>query len=518
VNEKTSVRISTRLFLAVVFLLFVTSKAFAEGAWSTGEKYALIVGINDYQNEQVVDLQYAVSDAELFRRALMDQGGFEEDNIFVLSSANQEESLRPSLTNIVFRLEWFRDIVKPGDTIVFYFAGHGVSLDEETFLLTEEADERSKGTLMISSLRGRILYDLLDLAGAQDTLVLLDACRNDPTAGRGDSPNTLTESLARGLTFVSKRPEIEGLEKNTATIFACSNGERSWEWAEKGHGFFTYYLVEALKGGAFSSEGEATLSSLASFVRQNVKDSANRWLNNKQTPMMRYEGPDPDSWILARNAGGAPLASSDPEVLRSARERVALIARAEAAEQETRKAQAELRNLQALQDIEATEKDVLAKENALLKARQNGGDVELAEMELELAMDNLKLATEGSKATKDRLTATQRSYAEAVVMVETSQVAKEVSNLTFGQATPTPEVLELQDRLSNLEARLSKLDEEKKLAVERALMAEKRVAKLQAELDAKWTGRALGKRPTRRTRREDLWRVVDPGAEEADSL
>ena len=103
-------------------------------------------------------------------------------------------------------------------------------------------------------------------------------------------------------------------------------------------------------------------------------------------------------------------------------------------------------------------------------------------------------------------------------MVETSKVAKEVNTLAFGQATPTPEVTRLQERLSELEARLNKMNEEKKQAVERALLAEKRVAKLEAELDAKWAGRALGKRPTRRTRREDLWRVVNPGDEEATSL
>lgn len=506
------------LFALSMLVCSLFSPGAADSSWTTGERYALIVGIDDYRNEQVVDLQYAVADAELFRQALLQTGSFEEENIFFLSSANPEESQRPSLTNIVFRLEWFRDIVKPGDTVLFYFAGHGVSLDEETFLLTEEADERSKGTLMISSLKGGILYELLDQAGAQNTLVLLDACRNDPTAGRGDAPNPLTDSLARGLTFVSKRPEIEGLEKNTATIFACSEGERSWEWPDKKHGFFTYYIVEALEGGASSTAGETTLSTLASYVRENVRDSANRWLNNKQTPMMRYEGPDPQEWVLARGAELPPLADRDPEVTRRLQERAALVARAEAAEQEAKRAQAELSSVQARQDVTKAEKEVLVRENALLKVRQSGGDAKTAELELELAVDNLRLASENSKATEDRLAATERSYNEALVMVETSKVAKEVNTLAFGQATPTPEVTRLQERLSELEARLNKMNEEKKQAVERALLAEKRVAKLEAELDAKWAGRALGKRPTRRTRREDLWRVVNPGDEEATSL
>ncbi len=500
--------------LAVSLALLCGAPATAENDWSVGERYALIVGIDDYQNEQVVDLRYAAADAELFKQALVQNGDFEEDNIFLLSSRSQDESLKPSLTNVVFRLEWFRDVLSPGDTLVFYFAGHGVSFDEETYLLTEEADERSKNTLMVSSLRGGILYDLLDAAGAQNTLVVLDACRNDPTAGRGDANNTLSESLARGLTFVPKKPGVKGLEKNTATLFACSQGERSWEWDQKKHGFFTYYLVEALKDGGYGEDGLASLSGVASYVRDNVTQSAHRWANNKQTPMLRYEGPDPQTWFLASRGPGAPPAGSTV----AQQDRALLIARAETAEREARKAQASVEELEARKAVDEAEKEVLKRKNQLLETQNGGGDLEKAKLELELAEDNLKLAQEGAQASAVRLAASERSYTEAQLKLETSKLAKEVSNMSFGHEGSSPELEDLQRKLEELQGALVKLDTEKRQAVERALLAERQVRTLEAQLAKKWEGRALGKRPTRRTKREDLWRVVDPGAEEATSL
>ncbi len=507
------------LVCALLVMLFGLSEALALPDWGAGKRYALIVGVDAYQNDQVVDLKYAVSDAELLKQVLVEHAQFDEKNIFLLTTGATAEANRPLLTNIVFRLEWLRDIVGPGDTLVFYFAGHGVDLENETFLMTEEADQRSRGTLMISSLRGSVLQELLKATGAQNTLVLLDACRNDPTAGRGDGDNPLSEAMARGLVFVPAPSPVQGLERNSATVFACSEGERSWEWSEKRHGFFTYYLAEALKEGAYDSQGRATLQRTLQFLRENVRESAHRVANITQTPMMRYEGPDPESWVLAQSlVKGRDLATPTPEQLLSTQERAELIARTEAAELEAKRSQEALLTAKAREDVREAEMDVLVKENELLKARAEGREAETAELELELAQDNLRLAKELVQASVVRHAASESAFGEAVLRVEASQIGREVYSLAFGQQADSPEVLSLKERLTELEKSLAKMESEKREAVERALLAERQLARLQADLDAKWEGRALGKRPTRRTKREDLWRVVDPGVEEADTL
>ncbi len=503
--------LASALFLATFF----PSYALAESpTWEGGKKYALIVGIDDYQNDGVVDLHYATSDAKLLQDVLIKEGKFPKENIFLLTSDSKGESDQPFLTNIVFRLEWLKEIVGPGDTLVFYFAGHGVSLDKETFLLTEEADQRSKGTLMISSLRGSILNDLLKNAGAQNTLVFLDACRNDPTVSRGDGSNLLSPALSRGLVFTPLPAIDPQLERNTATIFACSEGERSWEWADQQHGFFTYYLAEAFRQGAFEPNGLATLGSLSAYLRDNVSKTALRETNHKQTPMMRYEGPGPENWVLARRANGV----QDPKDAIAAQERSQLIARAEAAEFEAKKSAAQVSALQAQEDVNGAEREVLVRQNDLLKAQQGGGDVALAAEELEFAQDNLKLAKENIEASQRRLSASVGSHKEAAIRLQTSEVAEQVAVLFGNQSGESETIRELKERLTGLESQLADLYEEKRVTVERAIKAERQLAALESQLALKWEGRALGKRPTRRTKREDLWRVVDPGAEEADSL
>lgn len=494
--------------VSLLFVVAFSGPASANAPWEAGDRYALIVGINDYQNDSVTDLTCATSDAKLLRDTLVARGKFSAENIFLLTSDGTGESDRPSLTNIVFRLEWLRQVVGPGDTLVFYFAGHGVSIDSETFLLTEEADQRSRGTLMASSLRGSVLNELLKAAGAQNTLVLLDACRNDPTAGRGDKNNTLSPALARGLVFQPLPAAARGLERNTATVFACSEGERSWEWGDKKQGFFTYFLADALRnGGAYDSQGNATLQGLVGYLREKVNAAAVREANHPQTPMLRYEGPGADRWILAQSTEnfGNNLAVLD---------KAQLIARVETAELEARKAKEQLAYQEAQNAVSAAEQEVARRQTALEQAKQTGGDIKTAENELEFAKDNLDLAREELAAGDQQLASTDNLFQRA----NTRQQAAKTAKAFYGAKESGADIGTLEKELAQLRVDLAASETQTKQAVERALKAEQRVAQLEQKLKEKWEGRGLSKRPTRRMRREDLWNVVNPGAEEADSL
>ena len=53
---------------------------------------------------------------------------------------------------------------------------------------------------------------------------------------------TRTMSFARGFK-VKPNKDSSGLPGVNATLYACSVGERAYEWADKEHGVFSYYLV-----------------------------------------------------------------------------------------------------------------------------------------------------------------------------------------------------------------------------------------------------------------------------------
>ena len=495
------------LGLSLLLLGAVSAPAMASPPWE-GKRYALVVGIDDYQNPAVTDLKCATSDAKLFKDTLVTKGKFPEENIFLLTSGATGESSEPSLTNIVFRLEWLREVVGPGDTLVFYFAGHGVAMDSETYLLTEEADQRTKNTLVVSSLPGKVLNNLLKETGAQNTLVLLDACRNDPTAGRGDVNNTLNETLARGLVF-KPSPPAAGLQRNSATLFACSEGERSWEWSEKNHGFFTYFLAEGLNSGAFDSSGNATLQNLVGYLGKKVNEAALRETNHKQTPMVEYSGPGAEGWVLVH---GDPVGVPAPTM--------AQIEYAELVAQNER-AQAKIRQLEAEKSLRESQQEVAVAQASVNEygGKAKSGD-EVARKQLDLAEKALTEAQAGVEADQNHLALAAAKGNE----LETRFKAIGSAKIAYFGAANSPEVAQAKAELAEYEKRLTSLEGEKKQAVERAVKAEAKLADVQAELDAleaelakndslRWKGR-----PSRHRRRSDIWWVDAPNGEEATEL
>lgn len=110
----------------------------------------------------------------------------------------------------------------------------------------------------------------------------------------------MTDSMARGLVFKPVEATASQ-ERHLATLFACNVGERSYESSERGHGFFTYYLVEGLK-----ANGKVTLGGLSNFVRDRVSKASSQ-AGDTQQPTLRYEGPGPENWVLAAGSGGAAL-------------------------------------------------------------------------------------------------------------------------------------------------------------------------------------------------------------------
>lgn len=255
------------------------------------QTWVVAVGIDDYVREAIPDLRFADADAHLLAQALQELGHVPAGNIFALTSDAVRDDETPRVTNIVFRLGWLRQHAGPEDTVVFYFAGHGMHLDGQSFLLTEEADSRSLDTLKASSLRAEELFGLLRAIPSGKVLAVLDACRNDPS-GRGP---TLSENLSQGFT-------LSGQNRQNATIFSCSVGEKSWEWAARQHGFFTYHFAEGLKAAAVQPDGRITLQSLTNHLARAVPESTRRLAGASQTPIYRYEGPGLDSWELARVA------------------------------------------------------------------------------------------------------------------------------------------------------------------------------------------------------------------------
>ena len=94
----------------------------------------------------------------------------------------------------------------------------------------------------------------------------IDACCNDPTSGRGDQDNVLDDTFARGFK-VKPNKDSSGLPGVNATLYACSVGERAYEWADKEHGVFSYYLLQGLRGQSVNNKGQVMITDLANYIQ-----------------------------------------------------------------------------------------------------------------------------------------------------------------------------------------------------------------------------------------------------------
>jgi uncharacterized caspase-like protein len=275
---------------AILSTIFAASCVSA--AWAEGQYWAVVVGVDEYIREGIPKLRYAVADAKLFSQVLQTAVKVPKQNIFLLTSDSVQENSQPKLTNIASQLDDLRKLVKPDDTVIFYFAGHGITIGGESYLLTEESDNRNPTTLRLSSLKSREVTLLLKDLGVKRGMVIMDACRNSPGSTASKIDSSLQDDQYKAIDASSL-----GKEQGTA-IFSCSVGEKAWEWDEKKHGFFSYFLAEGLSQTT-DPTGKVTLRALLDDVSEKVKTQTQAITKVKQTPTRNYSGPGDGAWVLA---------------------------------------------------------------------------------------------------------------------------------------------------------------------------------------------------------------------------
>jgi len=237
--------------------------------------FAIVIGVDDYRSDDILDLRWCEKDADLFARTLVSHCGYSSNQVLKLTGADA------TLENILTALAKLTDPNLHTDTnnLVFYFSGHGVSKDGVNYLIPQDG---TPNPALIERLN--IPLDQIEsmLAGSncQRQLVFIDACRssltqNSRSAGNGSfSDVALADQYARGMKI----------------LFCTEFGEVSRERDDIGHGLFTYFLSEGMKGGAADEQGIITIGSLEGFVFENMASYSRLHPGLEQIPVSRGEG------------------------------------------------------------------------------------------------------------------------------------------------------------------------------------------------------------------------------------
>ncbi|PYS57059.1 MAG: hypothetical protein DMF74_27005 [Acidobacteria bacterium] len=260
------------------------------------KRYAVVIGVDQYADTQITTLGGASNDAKTLANALIQYAGFPGEQVTLLAS-DQPAERQPTRGNILRRLSNMAAVVPPDGLLLLSFAGHGIERSGQAFLLPADAQVSDDVELLeqtainVSQIKERIKK-----IGVTQVLLILDACRNDPV-GRANADNPLTPAYTRGFNFDVRNREVQAF----ATLYATEVGHRAYEFKEKKQGYFTWILVEALRGAAANEKGEVTLASLVKYLQERVPKRVLQDLGpgKDQKPFAVIEGYRADELVIS---------------------------------------------------------------------------------------------------------------------------------------------------------------------------------------------------------------------------
>lgn len=259
-----------QLVSAVIVLSSAISTVFCIGTAAAevqvGRKLALLVGVKDYDHAQLNNLQYAENDVEELADVLRKQ----KFEVVLLTThlGKQDPKKLPTAANVKAELANLLKNVTKRDLALIGLAGHGIQPlgSDKAYFCPQDANPKivegklkEPSTVAFPDLLICIddLLATLDDSGVGQKLLLVDACRNDPTV-RG----------RRGV----DRVKVSALPPETGVLLSCSNGQFAFEhksWGKGGHGAFFSAVIDGLNGRA-GIEGVVTWETLVPYVRRQV--------------------------------------------------------------------------------------------------------------------------------------------------------------------------------------------------------------------------------------------------------
>ena len=185
-------------------------------------KVALLIGVNDYQDDQVADLSGALSDVRAMQRLLEEQLGYDT---VTLENASKEAMVR-ALNQLALEVDG-------NDSVLIYYAGHGVVEPNSKMGYWLPADGRADQPQ--SWLSNADIARLVGLIGARQTLLVSDSCYSGTLAG--------TEKVQ-----VDRSAAPDSLLSRKAVVVLSSGGnEPVADVGRDGHSVFAWHLMERLK-------------------------------------------------------------------------------------------------------------------------------------------------------------------------------------------------------------------------------------------------------------------------------
>lgn len=238
----------------------------------TATLHLLVVGINAYKNS-TMSLNYALADATAFKNEVEKdaQTVIGNTKTYFITDNNADKN------GIINALKEVQQNAKAQDVFIFYYAGHGVigGSNKEFYLVPNDVADLKNidASLDLHGIAAKQLQEFAINIAAQKQLFILDACQS---AGAFEAMLSSDGNQQKSIAVVAR---------STGTHWIAASGAQQFanEFSSLGHGAFTYVLLEALKGAAFSNN-MITVNNLKNYLQQTVPELMKKYNGAPQYP------------------------------------------------------------------------------------------------------------------------------------------------------------------------------------------------------------------------------------------
>ncbi|MBR1221941.1 caspase family protein [Bradyrhizobium sp. U87765 SZCCT0131] len=214
-------------------------------------RVALVIGQSAYRS--VTELPNPANDAKMMAQMLGD-AGFD-----VISATDLSQTdMRAAVSRFAARIA----DTGPDTIALMFYAGHGLQIDGENFLVPVDVDPRREADIPLQAVRLNDVLNTLSSVPSRMRILLLDACRNNPFPD-------LARTAGHGFAMLDAKANATG----TFISYSTSPGAE----AEDGRGINSPYTTALLKAAR-----EPGLTIEETFKR--VRVAVNQDTSGRQTP------------------------------------------------------------------------------------------------------------------------------------------------------------------------------------------------------------------------------------------
>jgi len=249
---------------------------------SRPDAIAIVIGIKNYENKSIPPVKFALQDAAIMKRYLVDTLGFKESNVFLLKDASNIELTKYFGNDRDHKGILYNRVRKNLSDVFIFYSGHGApdTNTKKAYLLPSDTDP---SIMKLTGYSLDTLYEnLAKLSREKNTksmIVALDACFSG-----GSHEGMLIENASP--IFIEASSPV--LNMKNAVIFSSSKGNQISSWyPEKNHGLFTYFFLKTIKN-AVEEKRQLTAADLETALlgSDSVNDYAWKMYNREQEPQV----------------------------------------------------------------------------------------------------------------------------------------------------------------------------------------------------------------------------------------